>query len=48
MSKVMAGCLAVLACGCGSVRQEVAVNFQMDPSLPSRVGKIDVTVHMVR
>jgi len=44
----VAGCLALFLCGCGAVRQEVALNFQVDPSMPTRVGKIDITVNMVR
>ncbi len=48
MIKIVAGCLFLTLCGCGSVRQEVAVNLQMDLAAPSRAGKVDVTVYMVR
>lgn len=46
--RTVAGCLALFTCGCGAMRQEVAVNFQLDPTSIRQVGKIDVTVHMVR
>lgn len=45
-----AGCLLVVALvsGCSAMRQEVAINLQLDPSMPRRTGKIDVTVYLVR
>jgi len=46
--RVVAGCLALTLFGCGAVRQEVAVNFQMDPTTLRQVGKVDVSVHLVR
>lgn len=45
--RLLAGCWALSLCGCGAMRQEVAINLQMDPS-SRQVGKVDVTVHLVR